>query len=192
MNKIPTGPELLIYPSPIVLVGANVDNKPNFLAVGACGIANAEPPMISVAIRHNRYTDRGIRHNMSFSVNLPSRDMVKETDYCGIVSGSKVNKVEVCRFRIFYGKLKNAPLIEQCPINIECKVAHILDLGSHSLVIGTVEESYTSDNCLTGGKPDISKIQPLAWIRQPSRQYHALGEVVAKAFSIGKELKARQ
>ena len=192
MNKIPTDPESLIYPSPIVLVGANVDDKPNFLAVGACGVANAEPPMISVAIRHNRYTDRGIRQNMSFSVNLPSRDMIKETDYCGIVSGSEVNKVKVCQFRIFYGKLKNAPLIEQCPINIECKVIHILDLGSHSLVIGTVEESYTSDNCLTGGKPDINKIQPLAWIRQPSRQYHALGEVVAKAFSIGKELETRQ
>ena len=136
MHKVPTGLQMWIYPSPIVLVGANVDSKPNFLAVEACGIANAEPPMISIAIRHNRYTDRGIRQNMTFSINLPSRDMVKETDYCGIVSGSKVNKVDVCQFRIFYGKLGNAPLIEQCPINLECKVAHILDLGSHSLVIG--------------------------------------------------------
>ncbi len=192
MNKIPTGPEPLIYPLPIVLVGANVDDKPNFLAVGACGIANAEPPMISVAIGHNRYTYRGIRQNMTFSVNLPSRDMVKETDYCGIVSGSKVNKVEVCQFRIFYGKLQNAPLIEQCPINLECKVVHILDLGSHSLVIGGVEESYTSDNCLTEGKPDINKIQPLAWARDPSNQYYALGEVVAKSHSVGLELKARE
>ena len=86
MHKITTGPEIFIYPLPIVLVGANVDDKPNFLAVGACGIANAEPPMISVAIRHNRYTDKGIRQNMTFSVNIPSRDMVKETDYCGIVN----------------------------------------------------------------------------------------------------------
>ena len=192
MSKIPTGPKTLIYPLPIVLVGANVDDKPNFLAVGACGIANAEPPMISVAIRHNRYTDRGIRQNMTFSVNLPSRDMVRETDYCGIVSGSKVNKVEVCQFRIFYGTLKNAPLIEQCPINIECKVAHILDLGSHSLVIGRIEESYTSDNCLTEGKPDINKIQPLAFTREPSSQYHALGEVVAKSHSVGLELKRKE
>ncbi len=118
MHKIPTGPKTLIYPLPIVLVGANVDNKPNFLTVGACGIVNLEPPMISVAINHNRYTDRGIRQNMTFSVNLPSRGMVKETDYCGIVSGSKVNKVKVCQFRIFYGKLGNAPLIDQCPINL--------------------------------------------------------------------------
>ena len=192
MSKIPTGPKTLIYPLPIVLVGANVNDKPNFMAVGACGIANAEPPMISVAIRHNRYTDRGIRQNMTFSVNLPSRDMVKETDYCGIVSGAKVNKVEACQFRIFYGKLENAPLIEQCPINIECKVAHILDLGSHSLVIGRIVESYTSDNCLTEGKADINKIQPLAWVRQPSLQYYALGEVVAKSHSVGRELKRKE
>ena len=192
MNKTQTGPKPLIYPLPIVLVGANVDTKPNFLAVGACGIANAEPPMISVAIRHDRYTDKGIRQNMTFSVNLPSRDMVKETDYCGIVSGSKVNKVEACQFRIFYGKLESAPLIEQCPINLECKVTHILDLGSHSLVIGRVEESYTSDNCLTGGKPDISKIQPLAWVRGPSPQYYALGEVVAKSHSVGRELERKE
>ena len=75
--------------------------------------------------------------------------------------------------------------------NIECKVAHILDLGSHSLVIGRITESYTSDNCLIEGKADISKIQPLAWVRQPSRQYHALGEVVAKSHSVGQELKRK-
>jgi len=189
MKKVPMGPEILIYPLPVILVGANVDNKPNFLTVAACGMANAEPPMISVAIRHDRYTDRGIRQNMTFSVNLPSRDMVRETDYCGVVSGSKFNKVEVCQFKILYGKLANAPLIEQCPVNIECKVVHILDLGSHSLVIGMVEESYTSDNCLTDGKPDINKIQPFTYTRRPSNQYHALGEVVAKTYSIGLELK---
>ena len=192
MHKSQTGSEILIYPLPIVLIGANVDDKPNFLTAGACGIACAEPPMISVAIQHSRYTGKGIRQNMTFSVNLPSRDMVKETDYCGIVSGSKVDKVEVCKFRIFYGKLENAPLIEQCPVNLECKVAHILDLGSHSLFIGRVEESYTSDNCLTDGKPDISKIQPLAWVRPPSRKYYALGEVVAESHSVGMELKRKE
>ena len=147
MQKVPIGPETLIYPQPVVLVGANIDSKPNFLAVGACGVANTEPPMISVAIRHSRYTERGFRQNMTFSINLPSRDMVRETDYCGIVSGSKVNKVEVCKFRIFYGKLENTPLIEQCPINLKCKVVHILDLDSHSLFIGLVEEGYISDFC---------------------------------------------
>jgi flavin reductase (DIM6/NTAB) family NADH-FMN oxidoreductase RutF len=190
MKKVAMGPQTLIYPMPATLVGANVNGKSNFMAVAWCGIANSEPPMISVALRHNRYTLKGIRDKLTFSVNIPSRDLVEETDYCGITSGSKVNKTEVCHFKVFYGKLSDAPLIEQCPINLECKVVHILDLGSHVLVIGRIEETYVSENCLTEGKPDVNKIEPFAYITQ-TQQYQALGEVVAKAFSIGKELKVR-
>lgn len=192
MGKILMGPQTLIYPMPVLLVGANVNDKPNFMAVAWCGIANGEPPMISVAIRHHRYTDRGIRQNLAFSINVPSTDMVRETDYCGITSGSKVNKVESCQFKVFYGKLDNAPLIEQCPINLECKVVHILDLGSHSLIVGKIEETHISESCLTDEKPDVSKIKPLTYITGPAGQYQGLGEVIAKAFSIGEELKARE
>lgn len=192
MNKIIMGPQTLIYPMPALLVGAIVNDKPNFMTVAWSGIANGEPPMISVAIRRTRYTLRGIRQNLTFSVNVPSTDMVRETDYCGLTHGSEVNKVEVCQFKVFYGELGNAPLIEQCPINLECKVAHILDLDSHSLVVGRIEETHVSEDCLTHGKPDVNKIKPLSYIRAPAERYQALGKVIAKAFSIGEELKARQ
>ncbi len=185
MSKILMGPQTLIYPMPTILVGANVDDKPNFMTVAWCGIANGEPPMISVAIRHQRYTLRGIRQNLTFSVNVPSTDLVRETDYCGLTSGSKVNKVEACRFKVFYGKLSSAPLIEQCPVNLECKVVHILDLGSHSLIVGRVEETHVSESCLTNGKPDVNKIRPFIFTTEPASQYQAFGEVIAKAFSIG-------
>lgn len=190
MAKVLMGPQTLIYPMPTLLVGANIDDKPNFMAVAWGGIAASQPPMISVGIQPRRYTYKGIRQNMTFSVNVPSTDMVKEADYCGIASGSKVNKVEVCQFKVFYGKLENAPLIEQCPINLECKVVHILDLGSHALFVGRIEETHISENCLTDGKPDISKIKPFAYDASPAQQYQALGEVIAKAYSIGRELKA--
>ncbi len=189
MSKILMGPQTLICPLPVLLVGANVDGKPNFMTVAWCGIANSEPPMISVAIRHHRYTYKGIRQNLTFSVNVPSTDIVKETDYCGLTSGSKANKVEVCQFKVFYGKLDNAPLIEQSPINLECKVVHILDLGSHSLIVGKIEETHVSESCLTDKKPDVNKIKPLIYIPAPATQYRALGEVIAKAFSIGKNSK---
>ena len=192
MDKISIGPQTLISPMPTLLVGANVDDKPNFMAVAWGGIAGSQPPMISVGIQPHRYTYKGIRQNMTFSVNVPSTDMVREADYCGIVSGSKVDKVEVCQFKVFYGKLDDAPLIEQCPVNLECKVVHILDLGSHSLVIGRIEETHVSESCLTDGKPDVSKIKPFAFTTSPTRQYQALGEVIAKAFSIGRELETRQ
>ena len=192
MPKILMGPKTLIYPMPTLLVGASVNDKPNFMAVAWSGIANGEPPMISVAIRHQRYTLRGIRQNMTFSVNVPSTNIVRETDYCGIASGDKVDKVEVCRFKVFYGQLNNAPLIEQCPINLECKVVHMLDLGSHSLVIGRVEQTHVSESCLTDGKPDVKKIKPFVFTPRPAAQYYGLGKVIAKAFSIGKELEPKQ
>ena len=192
MSKVTMGPQTLMYPKPTVLVGTNIDDKPNFMAVAWCGIVNADPPMISVAIRQNRYTHKGIRQNMTFSVNIPSTDLVTETDYCGITSGSKINKVEDCQFKVFYGKLDSAPLIEQCPVNLECTVVQILTLGSHSLFVGKIEETHVSDNCLTDGKPDVDKIKPFIYIAAPASQYRAFGEVVAKAFSVGRELKSRE
>lgn len=188
MDKIQMGPQTLLYPMPAMLIGANVDGKPNFMAVAWGGIACGEPPMLSVAIRHQRYTLKGIRQNMTFSVNIPSVDQAKEVDYCGIVSGSKASKAETCRFKVCYKKLGSAPLIEQCPVNLECMVVHMLDLGSHSLVIGRIEETHVSEDCLTDGKPDVNKIRPLTFVTSPAARYQALGELIAKAFSIGKEL----
>jgi len=192
MGKILMGPTTRIYSLPTLLVGANVDGKPNFMTVAWGGIANAEPPMISVAIRTSRHTHKGISQNMTFSVNIPSVDLVKEVDYCGITSGARVNKAEACQFKVFYGKLGTAPLIEQCPINLECKVMHALELGSHSLFVGKIEETHVSESCLTDGKLDVNKIKPFAFMAEPARQYQALGEVLGKAFHIGQELKVKE
>ena len=175
MSKKSLGPQTLIYPMPVFLVGADIDGKPNFMAAAWSGIANSEPPMISVAIRHQRYTLKGIRQNLTFSVNVPSTDLTRETDYCGTISGSKVNKVEVCQFKLFYGRLGNAPLIEQCPINLECQVVHTLDLGSHCLIVGRIEETYISESCLTHGKPDVSKVKPLTFTTGVANEYSGLG-----------------
>jgi len=192
MTKVTMGPKTLIYPMPVFLVGAEVNGRPNFMAVAWGGIANGVPPMVSLAIRPQRYTFKGIRENMTFSVNIPSRDLVEEADYCGLVSGAEVNKAEVCRFRVFYGKVEKAPLIEQCPVNLECRVVHILDLGSNSLVIGRIEETHVSESCLANGNPDVTKIRPLAYVTSPARQYQVLGEIIAQAFQAGAELRARQ
>jgi flavin reductase (DIM6/NTAB) family NADH-FMN oxidoreductase RutF len=189
MAKVLMGPQTWLYPMPALLVGADVDGRANFMAVAWGGIANGEPPMLSVAIRHSRHTLKGIRESQTFSVNVPACGLVKETDYCGIESGARVDKAAVCRFKVFYGKLENAPLIEQCPINLECRVAHILELDSHALVIGRIEETHVSESCLTDGKPDVAKMMPFSYVSSPASHYRALGEVVASAFSVGKELK---
>ena len=188
MEKITVGPMTLLYPKPALLIGADVEGKPNFMAVAWGGIANQSPPMLSVAIRRKRFTYKGIEENQTFSVNIPSESQVTETDYCGLVSGAKNDKAAVCGFTVFYGKLKTAPLIEQCPVNLECSLVKVVDLKTHALCIGEIEEVHVSDDCLTDGKPDVEKVRPLIYSSGAELAYYGLGARLATGFDIGKKL----
>ena len=189
MNKHIVNPSDYLYPQPVVLVGADVDGRSNFTTVSWVGIANETPPMISVALRHERHSLKGIRQNLTFSVNIPSTDMVKETDYCGIVSGEKVNKAEVCKFKVYYGNVSHAPLIQQCPVCLECEVRHSIDLGSHSLVIGEIKHAHIVQGGLIDGNSDYNKINPIAFITGRTGQYHVVGSFLGDAYCVGKDIK---
>lgn len=184
MTKKRLGPETLLYPMPAVLVGARVDGKPNYMTAAWCGIAAWKPPALTVGIQPVRHTIKGIREHGTFSINIPSVDMVRKVDYCGLYSGKKTDKSNL--FKTFYGVLDTAPLIEECPVNLECTVKHSLDLGSHILFIGEIIETHISEGCLTDGKPDPEKIDPLIYTTV-FQQYQRLGTFVAKAFQVGKE-----
>jgi flavin reductase (DIM6/NTAB) family NADH-FMN oxidoreductase RutF len=178
------GPQTLLYPMPAVLVGAQVKGKPNFMTAAWCGIAASTPPAISVAIRPARFTIEGILANNTFSINIPSAQMAEKVDYCGIYSGHKIDKSKI--FEVEYGKLDSAPLIQECPVNLECNVAHSLALGSHVLIIGEIMETYIDADCMTDEKADPAKIDPLIYTTGIG-QYQRLGEIVGKAWSIGKK-----
>jgi flavin reductase (DIM6/NTAB) family NADH-FMN oxidoreductase RutF len=189
MTKKKFGPQPMIWPHPTVLVGANVNGKPDFAAVAWTGVAASNPASVTIALQPHRYSLKGIYENRTFSINIPSVDLVKEADYCGLVSGADTDKVKDCKFKVFYGILKTAPMIEQCPINLECEVSHILNLGSHHLVVGKVAETYFSEGCLTDSKPDIAKVKPFAF--GPGK-YFVIGEAFADAFKVGWEIKPRE
>jgi flavin reductase (DIM6/NTAB) family NADH-FMN oxidoreductase RutF len=192
MKKITLGAQTIVYPMPAFLIGADVAGKANFMTAAWSGIACSKPPMLTVALQHHRHTLKGIKENGTFSVNVPSQDQVGETDYCGLVSGTRQDKVADCGFTVFYGQLKTAPLIEQCPLNLECKVVHILNLGSHALVVGQIEETHVSEACLTDGLPDADKLEPIIYSSGAEKRYHGLGAVLAKAFSVGQDLKKQR
>jgi flavin reductase (DIM6/NTAB) family NADH-FMN oxidoreductase RutF len=181
------GPQTLLYPMPAVLVGAQVNGKPNFMTAAWCGIAASKPPAISVALQPARFTREGISANSTFSINIPSADLVEKVDYCGIYSGHKVDKSEI--FKVDYGKLNTAPLIQECPVNLECQVIHSLDLGSHILFVGEIIETYIKEDCLTDEKADPTKIDPLIYTTI-TMQYQRLGEVVGRAWKVGKRKDA--
>jgi flavin reductase (DIM6/NTAB) family NADH-FMN oxidoreductase RutF len=189
MAKVTKGPQPWLAPMPALLVGADVKGKPNFMAVAWTGIANGEPPIISLAIRPARHTLIGIREHSQFSVNVPSDAQAREVDFCGVRSGAKVDKVAKCGFKVFRGVLEHAPLIEECPINLECTLRQIVELDSHCLVLGEVVETHVSDDCLNArGIIDFAAMNPLVFLDSPTSQYHGLGKLVAKAFKVGLEL----
>lgn len=174
-----------LYPMPTVLVGANVNGRANFLAVAYCGIAQHSPPMIAITLGKPHHTNIGIKENKTFSVNIPSEDQVVITDYCGIVSGKKVDKSSL--FRIFYGKLGTAPLIEECPLNLECRLEQTVDIGgTNEIFIGEIVQTYADESCLTEGNPDIRKIRPIIFSMHDNN-YWKVGEHLGKAWNIGKK-----
>ena len=88
------------------------------MTVGWCARANANPPMIACGIGNHHYTPQGIAETKTFSINIPSSDLLEKTDYCGLVSGEKTDKSK--EFDVFYGSLKTAPMINDCPVSLEC------------------------------------------------------------------------
>ena len=172
-------------PMPVVLVGTQISGKANFMPVGWCSRANFSPPMIACGIGNHHYTAKGILETKTFSVNIPSIDLLERTDYCGLVSGAKTDKSSV--FDIFYGSLGTAPMIQQCPICLECRLIQSILLPTNTLFIGEISEAYADERVIVDGKPDFSLIKPLL-LTMPDNHYWNLGEISGKAWSAGKRL----
>ena len=187
MVKQKIRPGVYLYPMPVVLIGANVKGKPNFMTIAWVSIVEHKPPMIQISAHKSHYTNQGIKENQTFSVNIPSIDMVEITDYCGIESGKETDKSNL--FEVFYGELKTAPMIKKVPLNLECKVANIIDnTFGHEIIIGEIITAYAEDYIIKNNIPDITKLQPLIFSMNDNN-YWKLGEFIGRAWSIGYNYK---
>ena len=173
-------------PMPVVLVGTKVKGTVNFMAVGWCTRANADPPMIACGIGNHHHTPRGIAKTGTFSVNIPSRDLLEKTDYCGLVSGANVDKSQV--FSVFYGVLKTAPMIRECPVTLECRLVKSVPLPTNTLYVGEIAAAYADLSAVKDGKPDFQAMDPLL-LTMPDNTYWTLGSAAGKAWSAGLKLK---
>lgn len=185
--KAEIGARNCLYPMPTTLVGALVEGKPNYITIAHVGIM--DPGSVSLGMNKMHFTNVGIRTNGTFSVNVPSVKMVEETDYCGLVSGKNLDKAGL--FKTFFGKLRTAPMIEECPINMECRLTRTIDFPSHDIFIGEVIETYCDEGVLTDGIVDLAKVDPILFAMN-DRSYWKLGGRFAKAWSIGNKLKDRK
>ena len=179
----------VLYPTPATIVGAIVDDKPNFITIAHIGIVNhAKPYLISLSMAKPHYSNIGIKENKAFSVNIPSENLVVETDYVGLVSGKKTDKADV--FEIFYGSLEQAPMITACPINMECRLYDTYDTPTHDLFIGEIVETYADESVLKDGKVDLASVRPLLF-DMSSIQYWSIGNPLAKCWNVGKKMKQK-
>ncbi len=186
MSKVNIGPNVSIYPMPVTLVGAKVEGRANFLAVGWITRVNMKPPLLAVGLNKSHFTPRGIREHGTFSVNFPGANLMEKADYCGLVSGRRVDKSGL--FRVFYGELETAPLIEECPLGLECRLYQVVELPSHDLFIGEIVTAHADEDCLTDGHPDILKINPMV-LTMPDNNYWTVSERAGQAWHAGKKLK---
>jgi len=179
----------LLHPTLATLVGTTVNGKPNFITIAHIGIfTHGKPNLISLGMGKTHYSNQGIKENRTFSVNIPSENLVQETDYVGLYSGKKHDKSGL--FEIFYGELKTAPMIRECPVSMECKLHNVYDTPSHDVFIGEIVETYVDESILIDDAVDISAVKPLLF-DMSSRKYWSLGDEKAKSWNVGKEIKKK-
>ncbi len=171
---------------PITIVGTHLNNHPNFLTVGWVTRVNVNPPMIAIGVNKSNASAEGILMQKAFSVNIPSTALIEETDYCGLVSGREKDKSRL--FDIFYGDMKNAPMIKNCPITLECQLTETVDLPTNYLFIGEIKGAYADETCIINGKPDIAIIKPLL-LTIPDNSYWEVGKFLGRACKIGRDLE---
>ena len=182
--KISLGAVNSLYPMLTVLVGANVNGRPNYITIAHVGIMDLQSVSLGMAKSH--FTNEGIRENGTFSINIPSADMVEVTDYCGIVSGREVDKGAL--FTNFYGALGSTPMIEECPVNMECRLVRTVDFPKHDIFIGEVVQTYCSEGFLAEGGIDLMGVQPILFSMQ-DRGYWKIGPKFSQAWHAGKKFR---
>ena len=185
-KMIDPGP--FVVPMPTVLVGANVEGKPNFMTAAFLGIVNFKPTIIGCGLSPSHRTCDGISESNTFSLNIPSRELVEKTDYCGLYSGKKVDKTGL--FDVFYGELGTAPMIGECRLSAECKLIKTEPFDADTLYLAEVVQVHVDEDVLDGDLLDWQKIDPLIFTF-PDKSYWGLGDHVARAWSVGKALKQR-
>ena len=179
MGKVTVETSALLVPAPVVLLSSvGETGNPNVMALSWAGVACGTPPMVSVAIRPERLSYRLIRETGEFTLNIPPASLVRAVDFCGTVSGQERDKIAEARLTPIAGLKVRAPMIRECPVNLECVVRHSLVLGSHVLFVAEVVALHADEEVVEEGAIIAGRVAPLVY--DPfGGDYWNLKEVVA-------------
>ena len=178
----------LLNPEPPVLVSCGSPEKPNLITVGWCGTICTQPPMLSISVRPERYSHKLIKESGEFVVNLPTESLVKAIDWCGVKSGRDVDKFAAMHLTAAPAAKLGTVLLEESPVNLECKVTQVIPLGSHDLFLAEcvavdVDEKLLDEN----GKLCLNKAKLIVYSHG---DYLALGRKLGSfGYSVRKKKK---
>jgi flavin reductase (DIM6/NTAB) family NADH-FMN oxidoreductase RutF len=189
-KKIFLQAQTILLPSPVLIIGTyGPDGSPNIMNAAWGGIASSSPPCISVSLREATLSYHNIRQTKAFTVNIPSEKHLKEADFVGMVSGRDCDKFKKTRLTPLKSRLLNAPIVQEFPYALECKLVKQVRFGSHTMFIGEIVGMTADANILNPNKlPDIEKVRPMLFGSFGSMAYYAIGGKLGNAFSVGSEL----
>lgn len=173
----------VLSPLPTVLVGTMVNGKPTFCTISHIGVLDGGE-RVAFSLHKPRYTYIGISEHQTFSVNVPSESMLQAADLCGTKSGRDLDKSEL--FTSFFGSLEGAPMIEECPLAMECELDRVLEFDNYYGIIGRVVQSYVAKELVAeDGTPSLSAFRPILYAYDGG--YYRLGERIGELHQEWKE-----
>lgn len=178
----------MLNPSPVVMVscGSTLDEY-NIITIAWAGTVCSDPPMVSISVRPGRHSYEIISRNREFVINLVNRELAPIADWCGVRSGKKYNKFLETGLTPVHGSHVRAPLIYESPVNIECKVTQILQLGTHDMFLAEVVAVHADEN-LFNRKTDALELQRANLTAYSHGHYYDLGKIIGKfGFSVEKK-----
>lgn len=188
MKKRSITPSTFLAPVPAALVTCqDRGGRPNIITIAWTGVVCSDPPMVSISIRPSRYSYGIIKETGEFVVNIPTVDIIRKADHCGITSGKDSDKFADTGLTPVSAEKVGAPLIGECSISMECRVTEIVPLGIHDMFLGEVVASHIAEDAFdTDGNIRMEIVNPLGY-SPVDRTYRAIGDALGDyGFSRGK------
>lgn len=169
----------MVYPLPAVMVSCKENGgNPNIITVAWTGTICTNPAMVYISVRPERYSYDIIKNSKEFVINLTTEKLVKAVDYCGVRSGRDVDKFKEMKLTPIKGEFVEAPLIQESPVNIECRVVEIKELGSHHMFIAEVAGVHADKEYMNEkGKFELNKAKPIVYSHG---EYYNMGKLLGK------------
>ncbi len=180
----------LIAPLPPVMVSCGTPEQPNVLTVAWTGIINTIPPKTYISVRPTRYSYSIIKDSGEFVINLATSDLVRAVDFCGVRSGAQIDKFKEMQLTPVSSTEITAPMIDECPLSMECKVTQIIPLGSHDMFLAEILAVHVDETLIDAqGKLHLDRCKLAAFAHG---EYFELGEKIGTfGFSVRKKPKKK-